>query len=226
MGTLSTLISTARVRARDKDEQVYTDADLLLFVNDILSDIRNLLVQIESDFVYAEDTITIEADTMEYTPSFDHEGFMKNGVWINTNSTFLKQVNEGDKTQYNYTTSTSEPTAFYITEDHDVGFLPVPDDDYTVHCLLWKPLTELDAATYITDDDLNAAGNAADLPWKGMWNSVVQRLLVGDMLDTQDRDSTVQFIMATEIGKNAMNATLRYGHRRRRQSSNMFSRGG
>ena len=214
MGTLKTIGDRARIRVRDANSLVYSDDDIMALANGALHMIYDALVDIESVFVYGHSTITTADGTIEYTPSFTHQGFLQDGVWLSGESWFLKQVTEEAKTQFDYLTETSEPVAYYLTEGGDVGFLSVPDDAYTVYVEYWKPLTEM--TTYDTDT----------LPWQGIWNQVIERLIASDMLEIQSRPGAREIVLADILWNQAMNKTLSYGVRNRRQRSNMFCMAG
>ena len=82
MGTLQTIGDRARVKIRDTSEVEFTDDKLMGIVNGILKEIYQTLVNMESNLVYTHGTIALIADTMEYTPSFSHNGFLDEGCWI------------------------------------------------------------------------------------------------------------------------------------------------
>jgi len=211
MGTVKTAGDNARVKIRDVNKLHFTDAEFLAIVNDILETIYQKLCFVESNLVYAEGTITTAASTLEYTPTFSHNGFLHDGVWLDGEDTFLGQVSEADKVKYDYGSTTSAPEAYYLTEDGKVGFLWVPDDTYTVHVQYWEPLTAL--TTYDTDA----------LPWDGIFNRVIQRLLIVEALETLERDNSRQAMLAEIEMGSAMSMVYMRGIRIRRQISDMFS---
>ena len=211
MGTVKTYGDKARIKIRDTNKRQFTDPELLDIINDILETIYQNLVSVSSNLVYAEDTITTVADTAEYTPTFSHNGFLWDGVWLDGEDTFLVEMSEADKVRYDYGTTTSEPEAYYLTEDGKVGFLWVPDDAYTVHIQFWKPLTAL--TSYDSDD----------LPWDGIWNRAIERLLVVETLEILERDVSRQALLADMEWHRAMNLVYARGVRRYRQKSDMFS---
>jgi len=211
MGTLATAISNARIRARMTDKNVISDTQALALVNSNLEDIRKSMVMIESNLVYAESTITTVDGTMEYTPSFSHDGFMDNGVWLDGEDWYLKQVNEVDKVKFDYATQTSEPAYYYFTEDGKVGFLHVPDDAYTVRVQFWSPLTTL------TDVDND------DLPWDGIWNQYVEKRLEFEFKDILERDTSTASAILQMLNDQAMAQVHRRGVRPRRITSDFFS---
>ena len=211
MGTLSDHAERAGLKIRDSNWRQFAKTERLSLANDIIEQIYQKLVFIESNLVYAEGTITTVASIAECTPSFSHDGFLHDGVWLDGEDTYLGQVEEADKVKYDYGTTTSKPEAYYLAEDGKVGFLWVPDDAYTVHVQYWEPLTAL------TDYDSD------DLPWGGIFNRYIQRMLVLEMKEVLERDNTRDAIMAAiELGQ-ALNMVYARGVRYRRQISNMFS---
>jgi len=210
MGTLSTVMSRARVNARDVNKLKSTDAQYLGIVNDILEQIYGELCGIESVLVYKEGSITLAADTPEYTPSFSFNSIMDDGMWIDGEETFLFQGSEADKIHYDVDTVTAQPEAFYITEDNKIGFLSVPDQTYTVYCQYFEPLTEL---ADVTNDAV---------PWQGIWDSTVQHTLTATALDIQERPSAKWWARAAAAHGTAMATTYARGIRRRRAGGDLF----
>jgi len=370
MGTLKTHADLAAIKIRDLADNapaniLFSEANRMAFVNDILERIYYKLVFAESELVYAEGTITTVDTVPEYTPSFTHNGFLRDGVWLDGEDWYLAQVSEAAKVGYdsnaisstsevvngdfedwtsgdadNWTDSTSavsdeetsssyggcgssmkltatgaasqyiqsdaitvtadqkywlrfrykntaddvaqyavydvsnsadivsatdldsttswsaeqnigfvtptgctsiyirlyaktdgdivwfdnvwlatgstfsEPEAYYIAENGDVGFLWVPDDAYTVHVQYWEPITQM--STYATDT----------LPWGGIFNQYIQRMLIFEMKEILEMDNSRDALMAEiELGE-AMNMVYARGVRKRRQVSDMFSVGG
>lgn len=213
MGTLSDQAERAGLKIRDTNRLQFSKTERLGLFNDILEQIYQKLVFVESNLVYAESTITTVADTIEYTPSFSHNGFMHKGVWINGEDTYLGQVEEADKIKYDYGTTTNKPEVYYLAEDGKVGFLWVPDDAYTVHIQYWEPITEL------TDYDND------DLPWGGIFNRYIQRMLVWEMKEILEMDSSRDAAMSQMELNQAMNIVYLQGIRHHRQASDFFSIG-
>ena len=156
----------AGLKVRDTRYKQFTKVNRLALINDILETLYQTLVNVESNLVYAEGTQVTEADVAEYTPDFSFDGFLIDGSWVDGEDIYLSQVPEGDKINWDYGTTTNQPEAFYVTEGGKIGYLWVPDDAYTIHHQYWLPLTALD--DYDTDD----------LPWGGIFNRAIQRLLV------------------------------------------------
>lgn len=211
MGTLATIITRARIKGRDVDINLYTNAELIHLVNGVLHEVYDVLQGIESNLVYAEDTQATVDGTMEYTPSFSFEAVMSDGVWLDGEEWYLSQKSEADKIKYDYGNQTGPPKVFYLTEDGKIGFLPVPDDVYTVHFQYWNPLTEL--SDYESDD----------LPWFGIWNQVIEDRLVSEMLAIQERDPSWRAAVLSGSYNRCMGKTYQRGCRPRKAVSDFFS---
>jgi len=211
MGTLKVHGDLAALKARDSGNVQFSEANRLAMINDILETIYQTLINVNSNLVYAIGTVTTSADTPEYTPTFSHDGFLRDGSWVDGEDTYLSQVEEVDKIKWDYDSSTNQPEAFYITEDSKVGYLWVPDDAYTINHTYWKPLTAL--TTYATDA----------LPWGGIWNRTIQRLLIVEMMEILEVDSSKQAVLADIEWDKAMIMVYARGVRKERVVSNMFS---
>ncbi|KKK50754.1 hypothetical protein LCGC14_3121860 [marine sediment metagenome] len=211
MGTLATIITRARIKGRDVDKNLYTNDELIHLVNGVLHEVYDELKGVESNMVYAEDTQATVDGTMEYTPSFNFEGIMPDGVWLDGQESYLSQGSEADKVKYDYENQTGAPEGYYLTEDGKIGFLPVPNAILTVHIQFWKPLTEL--TDY--DDD--------DLPWFGLWNQFIEDRLVSEMLAIQERDITWRAAILNGSYNRCMGKTFSRGVRPRKFVSDFFS---
>lgn len=214
MGTVATFGDKAGKKVRDSSYNQFSKDDRLEIINDILETIYQSLVAVESNLVYAEDTQATVADTAEYTPSFSFDGFLQDGSWVDGEDNYLVQVSEGDKIKWDFDSTTNQPEAFYVTEDGKIGYLWVPDAVYTIHHQYWLPLTAL------TNYDTNT------LPWGGIFNRAIERLLVVEMLEILERDPSRQAVLADIEMNKAIQMVYVRGLRQRKVISNMFSVGG
>ena len=214
MGTLATAGNNARIKFRDTNSLQFTDAELVSLTNTILEDIYQTLVNVSSNLVYAIGTVTTEDGTAEYTPDFTHNGFLREGSWVSGEDTYLVEVAEADKIKWDYGSTTSQPEAYYITEDGKIGYLWVPNDAYTIYHMYWKPITAM--TTYATDA----------LPWGGIFNRFIERMLVVECLEILERDSSKQAVLAEIEMNKAMSLVYARGVRREKQVSSMFNIGG
>jgi len=215
MGTVATICDRARNKIADPKIR-FLDKNVLGIVNDILETIYQTLVNVNSNLVYAIGTITTIADTAEYTPSFSFDGFLRNGSWVDGEDVYITQVSEIDKIKWDYSSTTNQPEAFYVTEDGKVGYLWVPDDAYTIYHTYWKPFTAL------TDY------SADDLPWGGIWNRAIGQLVEIELLETANNPQWQKKILrklslAKAERDRVISMVYRRGVRRERQVSDMFS---
>ena len=214
MGSLRTIVDRALVNIRAQNQYVHAQGDsrILGAVNTILQEVHEILQSIDSNLVYAGGTISLTADTGEYTPSFSFDSIMDEGVWLDDATyKFLKQGSEADKLYYDTENTTGEPELYYITEDGKIGFLWIPDDSYTANVLYYPPLTELDDI----DND--------DLPWGGIWNRFIQNALEMRLKNTQERNISIEALMKLDSYGAALTKTYRRGCRGRRIQSDFFT---
>lgn len=210
MGTVRTFADRAKIKMADQEIRVL-DNNVLGILNDILETIYQTLVNVNSNLVYGIGTVTTVADTAEYTPSFSFDGFLREGSWVDGEDTYLAQVSEADKIKWDYSSTTNQPKAFYVTEDGKIGYLWVPNDVYAIYHTYWKPLVSL------TNYD------ADDLPWGGIWNRTIARLLMVELLEIANRDSSRQAVFVQLEWDKAMSMVYHRGVRKEKQISNMFS---
>lgn len=212
MGTLQTAITRALANIRGQNQYIYVykDPQVLGIVNRMLGLINARLQLVESNMVYGLEDISIEEDTPEYTPTNDWLGVMTEGVWLDDDQKFLVQGSEADKVYYDYQNQTQKPDRFYLNSDGDIGFLWVPDDDYTAHVLYWKKVTEL---TSVSSDDI---------PWFGIWDYVVQDMLEMKLNKSQEKDITIDAIEASDSYDLAIAQSIQRGVRERRTKSGFF----
>lgn len=213
MGTVATYCDRARVRVRDSARIELIDPEVLGILNGILETIYQTLVNVNSNLVYALGTVTTVDGTAEYTPTFTFDSFLRDGSWVDGEDTYLKEVSEADKIKWDYTSTTNTPEAYYITEDGKVGYLWVPDDAYTIYHTYWAQVTAI--TNYTT----------GTLPWGGIFNRYIERQLVIEILEMQEKDTSMSMFHAQTEWDKAMTMVYNRGIRRERQASDMFSIG-
>ena len=218
MGTLSTIGARISRKLRDSSNNIYTKSMILDEMNEVLGVIYRHLQNLESKFVYDHTTVTATEDTAETDiSSITHSGFMNDGVWIDDKDNYLKLVVEPDRQALSYedSTETAEPYYYYLTQDDKMGFIPTPDTTYTVHVYYWSPLTEyaLVGGDYPT----------SDLPWNGVWNEVICRMVVIELMEDRELDTTRHLLMLQNLWEQATSQTYTFGTRQRGKiSSDMF----
>jgi hypothetical protein len=217
MSSFDDLIEEARFYARASSvrSNLVTDAQLLLVGNKALEEARKKLIEIESNLVYANDTITLVSGTGEYTPTFSHDGFLEDGVFLTGEENPLRFVTEEYKVHYDTDNITQPPDAYYVTEDGKVGFLNIPDDSYdTATIYYWKHKDEFQIASGETGDAM---------PFGGIWDGYVEARLEFAISKIYGRDLSI--ITAEIVGREteAINSAYRLGIRKRRNRSDFFS---
>jgi hypothetical protein len=141
-------------------------------------------------------TLTTEAGKGEYTAGFRFESVSL--AHIGGDTTPISQVPPEQAAAWAGSAS-GRPTAFYLGNDRRVGFLPVPDDAYTVRFYHHKPLIEL---TDVENDDL---------PFDGVFDRVVEDMLTVDILGINERDTTYAAGLLAINWEKAMNRAFARG---------------
>ena len=182
MATLQTILDRVRFKARDEQGVELTDPLALSFTNGILESIHQHLVNVESNLVYAQENVSLVSGQAEYSLSAEHDGILKDGVWMEDGQVPLSYVNEPDLVALGYdpTSTWSEPLRYYLATGNKIGFHPAPNDEAdgaTVKVLYWRALTELSDVS-------------EDLPWNGIWDRVVEYWLLFDFLERRESDTT------------------------------------
>lgn len=217
--TVYKTIQKARVKIHDEDKAYFsTDSSLLDIINEIIMEIHSYLMFIESNLAYDHLQITTSSSVGEYALGVDHSGILRDGVWRVDYENPLDQVDETDKRFY-HTTGTqnivSQPEAYYIKAGGDtMGFLGVPDGAYTFAVYYWKPVTELTETT---------SGSAEVLPFNGIFDGYIQRRLVVELLEIQERDNSRQALLTGAEWDRALTRVYSLGVREKRAMSDMFS---
>lgn len=224
MATLASLINIARIRTRTKTTRsnLISDADLVVLANEALEDCRKKMIEVESNLVYGHTSITTVDGTIEYslpdgiiapfvapvTVASVH-GLMTDGVWIDGEDWFLSETVEEEKIKYDIANSTSQPQKYYLTQDWKIGFLPVPDDEYTVYMQYWKP-----QATIASGDSM---------PWKDIWNQYITKRLEYEINSIFERDISRIAMELDSLDAIAMQTVFSFGVRHRKLNTDFFS---
>lgn len=209
---LSTLIGWVRTDIRDPNGHIaaLNDAAMINIANGVLTEIRAILQNLESNLVYGEEQIITVADLGEYALENDFEGLLDDGVWIDGESWFLRQTDEAAKAAYDVADTTGQPERYYLTEDNQIGLLWVPDDSYTINVLYWQPL---DLLTATTDT----------IPWYGIWDNCIRQMMTLACKEILERDVTITASRVAIAMGQATQKTLTRGTRQRRRRSNFFT---
>jgi len=205
MSTLSDILTKVRYKARDDQGVEFTDSLALAFANTILSTIHQHLVNVESNLVYNQASISLADGTAEYDLGVSHDGVLKKGVWLEDSTVPLDYIQETDLIAVGLDpTATGEPRRYYVATNNQIGFHPIPDSDaagQTVNILYWEPVTEL-----------TAVGDT--LPWHSIWDRVIEYWLLFDFMERRESDTTRVAALLDQFWSKAINQVYERGVRR------------
>ena len=164
--TVQTTINNSIARAKDVDKTQWSDAQLLIFLNKAVDYVHKLLITIQSELVVSEDTVTMVADTQEYSLTnnlADFWGMVENGVYFSDIGVPLEPVTYEDKIREATVTTDTNPLMYYVT-DTDIGVLSIPTATSaaaytTLNCRYFKKNTTL----FLADD----------MPYKNLFNEPI-----------------------------------------------------
>lgn len=212
MGNLSEKCVLARLRAGDNDKTIVSDTNIVYLANSVLQTIWQALCNVESNLVYDTHIINAIADTYEYSLA-GATGFsspMSDGVWIDGEDWFLKEISEAEKVAFDIDSTTGEPKYYYLTEDNNIGLMWVPDDNYTIYMQYFKRFTEM---SNLSSDNL---------PWYNIWDAVFEDLMAIQIRNMAERDVVADTVRLNTNWPLAMAQTIRRGVRKRRTKSDFF----
>lgn len=160
--TVSTIIANSLARKKDPDKTQWSDATLLVYFNDALDYLRQLLIENKSRLAVDTATITTTSGTDLYGfSSFTMTDFVKMFEGVNSEQTgvycgnaFLTPVDEGEKIQYiGDTRDSSTPTEYYL-QDASIGFLPPVGDTFSIITYFYSKQSDLTTASTMPYNDL------------------------------------------------------------------------
>jgi hypothetical protein len=176
------------------------------------------MVEVESNLVYASGDIAVTADLGEYLISDDLDdfgGFLEEGLWIDGETTFLQEVSEEDKLQFDIDNSTGPVSHYYLKQASSglkIEFLPIPAEDCTVKTLYW-----ISSSSYTIDENFNE--------WSGIWDNYISRRIEEEIRQIFEMDTSSVLMKISMAEESAMREVYLRGTRvsRRRTSSDFFS---
>jgi len=148
--TPQTLIDNSLARKKDSGKTQWADAELLVYLNDALSYINDLLIEHDSELVISDGTITMVASTQEYTLDGNLDDFyamVPKGVYFSSETDSLTPANYEEKIANGSTTTDVVPTIYYLTATK-LGVIPIPTAtavavDNTLNCRYFTMHTDL-----------------------------------------------------------------------------------
>lgn len=149
--TPQTIIDNSIARKKDADKTQWSDADLLIYLNDGLDYIRQVLIENRSRLAVDSTTITTTSGTDLYAFStvtmtdlvamFEGVNSEQTGVYCD--NTFLYPVDESEKVKYiGATLDSLTPTMYYLTDD-SIGFLPPIGGTFSIITYFYAKVSDL-----------------------------------------------------------------------------------
>lgn len=162
MATIRDTLDRVNYELRNVYEKQWKEVELLSYYNKTIDLIHQILVDDKSDLNRTgSGTITTVAGTMEYSTITDL--LLPYYVRIAANSQTLEMVNEEEVIDYEETDGTyqeGQPTKYYL-KGSSIGFLPEPDDAYSVKVVYYPTFTP-------------ATSVDASMPWLGLFNMQIE----------------------------------------------------
>jgi hypothetical protein len=208
--TVEELIKSVRYRVRDTDKTNYTDEEILTYLNELLNGCYVTMQNVESILIMDEGEIPIVKDTECYDITFQHNGFLDEGLWIvgNVNPLLRTTKVELGPSKNAIEVHSSYPLRYYLDGDQ-ICLHPIPKQDGTLKISYWMPFAELT----LTDE----------IPWGGFWDRYLVKATVIDCLERQERDVSQMAVMVVGLFDDAIAEVMKQGVRERRVRSDMFT---
>lgn len=211
MGTLLTTLDRARIRARDTDKTLFSDAQLLALINGIITHVHDELINIQSLLIEATHDENLVAGVADYVAGFRAVSITR-AFHSNTGELFQVTPEEAHDLGYH---GEGRPRAFTFGTGRNITFYPTPDDAYPVRFYYFPPAMEL---TNIPDDDF---------PYDGLFNRYIEDALAVEIRGIQERDISYAAANMALSWEKAMNKTYARGVQKKRVATpDMFYVGG
>jgi hypothetical protein len=155
--TAHVLIDECRYDLRDGTGTQWSDSELLAYLNRGLEMVHDLLVDHRSERLLETETIATAAGTETYALASNDMGdfVAPHSVWIAGNAP-MSHTDEHRRLEYQLAggdMQTGVPDLFYIAGD-DIGFLPAPNDVYTVNVRYWPQFAGIAAGATLPHQNL------------------------------------------------------------------------
>lgn len=209
MADAQTTINNSLARLKDPDKTTWTDADLLKLLNHGIAYIQQKLIlwrsplAVTTSHVEAEDgeeTYTLASYTItDFYAVYEDKIKGDTGVWYTDTSSYTFLTPTDQQESIEYTNAAEGPPEKYYLNDTQIGFLPVPDTDYTIYIRYYRAHTDL------------AVGGT--MPYNGIFNEALSVFMssmaftlaefaVGDMVALyNDLEATAMSIVALRSAK-------------------------
>lgn len=218
MATVRSILTSAQNAVRDPNG-IDLDSTLgLSLINDCLAMIHKTLINVESTLVRGHGYVQTAADTRQYEvktalggdTGITCAGILSDGVWKDDTERPLRRVILEDLVPMGYDPEdTGEPSRWYpYGALEQIGFHPVPDDEYDYHVYYWKALESV-------------TGPNSTVPYY-YFDMAIQKYVEAEYLDGIEADSSRAWAKYTAFWDQAMQRVFDHGVTRRRASSEMF----
>lgn len=197
MGTLGTKLDKVRLHIKDTDKTKFTDAQLVILAEDVRSRIDRLLESMESNLIFTQATFDTVVGTTDYTLA-TLKGLADETVWISDPEYPLTLV-----TQLPTDGATGSPTRYALLPDGNISLYPEPNTIETISYGYYAESTPF--TDYVTDD----------IPYFGMWDEALERIVTLEALEILERDVSRVSILANDAWMAAIQKTVLRGCRRR-----------
>jgi hypothetical protein len=203
MSTVQTLLNTTIARYIDPDKTTWADAELLAYVQMAVNYINQLLINRNDVFaakqgtittVAAAETVTFVTCTMtDFMAMYKGNKHDNTGVWIN--NSFLEPCRELERSDYmdsDGTMQTGQPAKYYVGDSY-IGFLPVPNDVYSVKCMYFYTPTALALGT--------------TMPFNGVFDLAISAYVTSMAAARSERDISAMTALYNELEAQALAVT-------------------
>jgi len=191
--TVQGLIDSLSVRFADPDKTMWSDQELLVYVNQGTRCVHQLLVARNDPLVLSVGELsTVEGVSSYELPAgflamYTGSGVDRTGVWIG--SSYLQPC-KPDRSADHSLSSGGEPKEYYLTPT-SIVLLPTPDDTYTVS---YAYFTALDALA-LTDN----------MPFQDLFNDAIGEYVCAKARLRGEMDATAAMQVYNELERRALN---------------------
>lgn len=201
--SVQTLLDSTIARYIDPDKTTWLDTELLSYVQAGVDYINQLLVNRNDIYgtksgtiALADGTATVtfgECSMTDFMAMYKGSRPEESGVWIedlDANLHFLEATRETDVVNYGSAADDENlPEKYYVTST-GFGFLPIPDDVYTVSCLYFCKQATLSVGS--------------SMPFNDMFNEAIKAFVTSMAAARTERDIVAMMALYNELEKQAL----------------------
>jgi hypothetical protein len=203
MSTVQNVLDGSIARYIDPDKTTWVDAELLAYVQKGVNYINQLLINRNDisatksgtiSITSGNETVSFTACTMtDFVAMYKGNKLDNTGVWIN--NSFLDPCREPERSDYmddDGTMQTEQPAKYYVGSSY-LGFLPVPDDSYTVDCLYFYKQSALTVGS--------------SMPFNDVFNEAISAFVTSMAAARTERDIAAMTALYNELETQALAVT-------------------